>query len=315
MDEFEVIEKIFRPLAKKGPPAFNLENDTAIYSPPRGYDLVLTKDVVIEAVHFPADSKPEVAARRLLASNLSDLAATGAKPVGYLLGIMGSKKTDETWLKKFASALKAEQEKYKITLFGGDTTSGSKSLCLSLTAIGIVPKGKGLSRKGAKAGDVLFVSGTIGDAHLGLRGILGKGPRNDFLISRFENPEPRLDLGQGLIGLASATVDISDGLVADAGHIGEASRVGVEIDLTRVPISTQAKKTGASIKDLISAGDDLELAFSVAKGKVERITQLASNLGLPLTEIGRFVKGRGVRVLDQNRQKVDIKKPGYRHYT
>lgn len=315
MDEFALIDKIFRPLAKKGAPAFNLENDTAIYSPPRGFDLVFTKDVLIEAVHFPADSKPDVAARRLLAANLSDLAAAGAKPVGYLLGIMGSANAGENWLRKFAAALGQEQKKFSISLFGGDTTSGSRSLCLSLTAIGIVKAGSGLTRKGARPGDVLFVSGTIGDAYLGLQGILGKAAKNKFLVSRFERPETRVALGQGLIGLATATVDISDGLVADAGHIAEASRLGVEIDLNRVPISKEATRSGAAVKELICAGDDLELAFAVPQQKTGAVKKLSKRLGLPLTEIGRFVKGRGIQVLDQNRQIVDIKKPGYRHYT
>ncbi len=312
MDELHIIETIFKPLAGKGAPSFNLENDTAIYSPPPGFDLVMTKDAMISGVHFLADQNPRAVARRLLRSNLSDLAATGAKPVGYLLAIMGPQDLPAAWLEKFADGLKQDQTEFGISLFGGDTTSGSKSLALSLTALGLVPKGRGLKRAGAKPGDLIFVSGTIGDAWLGLKALKGEIPHDDFLISRYEHPSPRLNLGQGLAGLATASVDVSDGLVADLGHLARASGVAARVFLESVPFSEKASGYDPGV--LITAGDDYELVFTAPEGRREDILSLSNKVGIRVTEIGKISVGSGVVVFDKNNTTVEIEKTGYRHF-
>lgn len=318
MDERGIIDTLFKPLAAKGAPAFGLENDTAIYTPPPGYDLVITKDVMIEGVHFLDGEDGRGVARRLLRSNLSDLAAAGAKPVGYLLGLMGKETIEGKWLKAFAAALKKDQNKFGITLFGGDTTSGSKSLSLSLTALGTVKSGRASTRLGAKAGDLVFVSGTIGDATLGLECLKGNLPVNEHLIGRYQNPEPRLALGQNLVGLASAVIDISDGLVLDAENLCRASGVGARLDLGKVPLSAAAKTWAGGDQDkltrLVTAGDDFELLFTVAPESREKIESISKKAGLPITLIGEIAENRTVEVIGRNGAAIPIKTPGYRHF-
>lgn len=318
MDERGIIETIFKPLAAKGAPAFGLENDTAIYTPPPGYDLVITKDVMIEGVHFLPGEDGEVVARRLLRSNLSDLAAAGAKPVGYLLGLMGKETIGQKWLLAFAAALKEDQNKFGMTLFGGDTTSGSKSLCLSLTALGAVKSGRASTRLGAKPGDKVFVSGTIGDASLGLDCLKGVLPRDDYLIGRYQRPEPRLALGQALAGLASAVIDVSDGLVLDAENLCGASGVGARLDLAKVPLSPSAKTWAGESEEklirLVTAGDDFELLFTVAPASRGQVEALSKKAGLPITLIGEITEPQKLVVLDKNGQVVEIKNKGYRHF-
>lgn len=311
MDEIQIIDTIFKPLAKKGPPSFNLENDTAVYSPPEGYDLVITKDAMISGVHFLPGQNPATIAKRLLRSNLSDLAASGAKPVGYLLAIMGTDELDEAWLRGFAGGLKEDQEAFGIPLFGGDTTSGAKTLSLSLTALGLVEKGKALSRFGAKPGDLIFTSGTIGDACLGLKSLKGEIEKDDFLISRFETPSPRVALGQNLIGLASANVDISDGLVGDLEHLAKASKVGAEIYLEKIPVTTPGQ---GNLNEMITAGDDYELLFTAPESARAEVEALSKKLNLALTVIGKIITEPGVVVFDKNKAKVVFDKTGYRHF-
>lgn len=310
MDEFRIIETIFKPLSEPGAPSFNLENDTAIYSPPAGYDLVITKDAMISGVHFLKDQKPANIAKRLLRSNLSDLAATGAKPVGYLLAIIGGT-LDAAWLTDFAGGLKDDQEEFGISLFGGDTTSGAKTLSLSLTALGIVQKGKGIKRAGAAPGDLIFVSGTIGDAYLGLKSLKGEIEKDDFLISRFETPTPRFALGQKLIGLASTCIDISDGLVGDLEHLAKASRVGANIYLDRIPVTSPGQ---GNLLELVTAGDDYELLFTAPENSRTQVEALANKLNLALTVIGEISDGPEVVVFDKNKAKVVLDKTGYRHF-
>ncbi len=318
MDEFGIIETIFRPLAAKGAPAFNLENDTAVYTPPKGHDLVLTKDAMIEGVHYPGNLKPEDIAKRLLRANLSDLAAAGAKPVGYLLGIMAGATMDAAWLKGFAKGLREDQEKFGISLFGGDTTSGSKTTCLSLTALGIVPTGKALTRKGAKPGDLLCVSGSIGDAGLGLQSLQDKIPANPYLEARFKTPDPRVALGRSLIGVAGAAIDISDGLLADITHLLVSSGVAAEVYLYEIPLSREALevvgKPQDRILELLAGGDDYELAFTVPKAHRMALGKISRTLDLPISVIGEIKAGKGLTLFDKNNKKVAVKNTGYRHF-
>lgn len=319
MDEFRIIDTIFKPLAKDGAPSFGLENDTAIYTPPAGFDLVVTKDAMIEGVHFPEGTRGGVVATRLLRANLSDLAASGAKPVGYLLALMGERKLPETWLKDFASALKADQKKFGLDLFGGDTTSGAKSLCLSLTALGLVETGRGLTRIRAQPGDLVCVSGTIGDAHLGLKCLKGALPHDNDLVSRFEMPEPRIALGRELIGVATAAIDVSDGLLGDVNHICDASGVGAALKIDKVPLSETASKyvrnDTRKIVELATAGDDFELIFTIPEKARTKIPALAGKTGLPITVIGEITEKSGLTVLDAKDAALNLNSLGYTHFT
>lgn len=318
MDELAIIDKIFRPLAAPDAPAFGLKNDTAIYTPPENHDLVITTDVMIEGVHFLKTEEPGVIARRLLRSNLSDLAASAATPVGYLLGLMGTAKIKTTWWQAFGASLAFEQKEFGIALFGGDTTSGSKSLCLSITALGIVQRGGALTRLGASPGDLVCVSGTIGDAALGLLSLKGDMPHDDFLIARFQNPLPRLEVGRALLGLASATIDISDGLVMDLESLCAASKVGATLDLGAVPLSPPAQDYAdaepGNLIHLVTGGDDFELLFTVPPQRRADLPALAKKTGLPITVIGEINDTRRVDVRGKDGRPVAIKTKGYRHF-
>jgi thiamine-monophosphate kinase len=314
MDEFAIIEKYFRPLAKGAKGALNLENDTAFYTPPKGGTLVVTTDTMIEGVHFLSNESPKTVAGRLLRMNLSDLAAAGAKPVGYLLNLSGGK-VSAPWLKGFAAGLAAGQRRFGVSLFGGDTTSGAKGLCLSLSAFGTAGKTR-LSRKGARAGELICVSGVIGDGLLGLRA--AKRKRKTKSLKRYVLPEPRLKLGRALLGLASAAVDVSDGLLADVSNILAASRIGGTIALARVPISREgrafARGDTRRLLSLCTGGDDYELVFTVPKARGRRLSFLAKRLRLPITVIGETAPGRGLKVVDAGGRKVAPKRKGYRHF-
>src|SRR5215472_2578795 len=222
--EFERIARFFAPLAAPG--ALGLTDDVAVIDGPDGEEYVLTTDAIVEGVHFLKDDPPDLVARKLLRVNLSDLAGKGARPIGYLLTTALPKRCGEDWLAAFAAGLAADQATYGIGLLGGDSTATSGPVTLSVTAIGSVARGAGVLRGTARPGDLVFVSGTLGDAALGLRVLRGElsgldAADRDFLVDRYRLPQPRLELGRRLVGLAQAMTDISDGLVADLGHICE----------------------------------------------------------------------------------------------
>lgn len=318
MDERAIIHNVFRPLVGNDTPALNLENDTAIWHPPIGRDLVLTKDVMVEGVHFLPTEDAGIIARRLLRVNLSDLAAAGAKPEGYLLGFIGKNKIDEIWLKRFAAGLGEDQKEFGIFLFGGDTVSGSRSLTLSLSAIGSTPTGQANTRAGAQPGDIVFVSGTIGDAYLGLQCLQGNLPAGQGVIRAYQLPQPRLTLGRALRGIASAVIDISDGLLADMNGICSASKAGAAVNLDKVPLSEVARKYAgenlANLLRLVSAGDDYELLFTVAEKNIPAVHEIAAKLGLSLTRIGEITIGRKTSVFGPDGKEIDVSMHGYRHF-
>jgi thiamine-monophosphate kinase len=230
--EFEFIARHLRPLATaRG--ALALTDDAALLEPAPGRQLVLAKDAMVAGVHFFAADPPGQIAQKLLRVNLSDLAAMGAAPLGYLLALARPKEITDAWLAEFCAGLAADNAAFEVPLLGGDTVSTPGPLTLSLTAIGELPRGTALLRAGARAGDDVWVSGTLGDAALGLKVLQGALPAAEparaFLIERYRLPQPRLALGEALRGIASAAIDISDGLVADLGHILEVSGVGAEL--------------------------------------------------------------------------------------
>ena len=323
--EFELIEKYFAPLASGAAGALGLTDDAALLTPPAGRDLVLTADAMIEGVHFVPDQPPGLVARKLLRVNLSDLAAMGAVPLGYLVTAAWPETKDEAWIAGFAEGLAEDQAVFPVHLLGGDTTRTAGPLALSLTAVGTVPAGGGLRRSTARAGDLLFVSGTIGDSVLGLKILRGELEVPDdsdraALVARHRLPEPRLALGQALLdeGLATAAIDLSDGLVADIGHIAETSGLAARIEVSAIPLSAAA---GRAVADdpvlraaLFGGGEDYELAFAAAPGQAEAIGGLAERLGLPIKRIGALAAGEGVKLVDESGEEVPLVSAGWTHF-
>jgi thiamine-monophosphate kinase len=322
-DEFALIARHFAPLARDAPLAFGLTDDAAVIRPRVGQDMVVTTDTMVAGVHFLDDDPPGAIARKLLRVNLSDLAAKGARPVGYLLAATFTRAVTDDWLAAFAAGLAADQAEYGVALLGGDTTATDGPMVLTITACGEVPLGKMLPRGGAKAGDELFVSGTIGDAAVALAWRQGKLPRlpaaaADALRQRLLLPEPRLALGQGLLGVANACIDVSDGLVQDVGHLAECSGLACEIDVAATPLSPPvralAQADGAWLDAALTGGDDYELAFAAPPAAAGAIAALAAALGLAITRIGRFATGAGVRVRDSRGAEMTFARRGYRHF-
>jgi len=314
--EFDLIGRYFAPLA--GPGAFGLGDDAAVLTPPPGQQLVFTADAIIAGVHFLADDPAGDVAAKLLAVNLSDLAAMGAVGAGYLITTAWPRVLDEDWIADFAQGLGTAQAEHEIALLGGDTVATDGPMCLSLTAIGELPMGSAIRRNGAKAGDNIYVSGRIGDAGVGLRilcdGLMdGTTPDHQAAVERYRRPRPRLALGQALRGLASACIDISDGLVADLGHLAAQSRAAMTVDLAAIPLSPLAGLIGGAAAAIV-AGDDYELLFTAAPDDEWRLLAAGQETGTAVSRIGRVTAGRGVEVVDAAGVKVNLAQPGYRHF-
>jgi thiamine-monophosphate kinase len=318
--EFQLIAELFAPLAE-APGAFRLKDDAAVIAPPAGQELVITTDALVEGVHFLAEDPPLFVAKKALRVNLSDLAAKGAEAAGYLLALSLPSGVGMEWLTAFADGLRQDQREFNISLYGGDTTSTPGPLTIALTAFGFVPKGTMIRRAGAKPGDLVFVSGTIGDADAGLA--LLRQPQDtshavrDFLVHRYREPRPRLSLGHTLRGLATAALDVSDGLLADLGHIAETSGVRIEVDAHRLPLSAALQAvwgsdTQARIK-AATAGDDYEIAFTVAPSCVEEVMRAARD-SAAITEIGRVVSGGEAVLMDREGSEIAVPKSGYTHF-
>jgi len=293
--EFALIARHFAPLAGEG--ALGLEDDAALLDPPPGRTLVLAADAMVAGVHFLPDDPPDTIGRKLLRTNLSDLAATGAEPFGYLLTVALPKGTPEAWLAGFSAGLAEDQAVFGVRLLGGDTVSTPGPACLSLTILGLVPPGAALLRAGAKPGDSLWVSGTVGDGALGLRVGQGRLPSDadGHLLRRYRLPEPRLALGVALRGVARAAMDVSDGLLQDCGHLCRLANCGAEIEAARIPLSPAARAALAADPSLLAViaggGDDYELLFAAAPEAEAAVRAASAASGIPVTRIGRFTEG------------------------
>jgi thiamine-monophosphate kinase len=322
-DEFEWIARVLRPLARNTPEAFDLADDAAAISPRPGFDLVVSQDAIVEGVHFLADDSPDLVARKLLRVNLSDLAAKGAEAYGYLLTVAWPARFGWPEREAFAGGLAEDQARFGLKLFGGDTTATPGPLVASVTILGWVPAGRMVRRAGAAAGDVVLASGTIGDGGLGLRaakgGLVGVSYRQQaWLATRYRLPEPRLGLGNPLRTCAHAAADVSDGLVADAGHIAEASGVGLDLDLNRLPLSEAAQawlQTAdpvAGRMELATSGDDYEVVCTASPDRAGELVAAADALGVPMTEVGTITATPGVRVFAAGRE-IAVARRGYVH--
>lgn len=316
LSEFEIIAKILAPLATTKA-ALHLKDDVAVLGARAGKDLILKTDSIVEGVDFFPNDPADAIAKKALRVNLSDLAAKGAVPLGYLLTLVLRKTVRESWLRAFARGLAADQRAYKVALLGGDMSSTPGPVTITIAVIGHVPRGSAILRSGAKPGDLVFVSGTIGDSGGGLEALQTK-LRSPALISRFLMPQPRLALGVRLRGVASAALDVSDGLVADLGHIAETSKVRIVIDAARVPISAPLKKSWGASEDAVlraaTAGDDYEIAFTAPAAKRAKIAAAARAAGVRVTEIGEVVKGRGVVVRNSLGAPIRVSRAGYTHF-
>jgi thiamine-monophosphate kinase len=325
--EFALIARYFAPLAAGFPGAYGLRDDAAVIVPAAGCELVAKTDAILAGVHFLPDDPAALVARKALRVNLSDLAAKGAVPRAYLLDLMLPPDTDEDWVAGFAAGLAEDQAAYGVHLIGGDTDRTPGPLAIAITALGDVPVGRILRRGGARPGDQIWVSGSIGDGALGLRAIRGElagldAAETGFLAGRYRLPQPRTALGPGLIGLASAALDVSDGLVADLGHLAEVSGVCARIEAARVPLSPPARQAIAAAPALLAAaltgGDDYEIVLAAPPEAAPALAALSREAAVPLTAIGRLEApgpaGPGVEVIDAAGRPLALAAAGWNHF-
>ncbi|HOO82859.1 MAG TPA: thiamine-phosphate kinase [Alphaproteobacteria bacterium] len=298
MAEFDLIEKYFAPLSMDG-----LKNDTAVLDIPAGHQLVVSSDTSNRGDHFVEEMSAFDAGRKCLRSNVSDLVSSGADPLAYQLNLALPKDLDEDWLAGFADGLAADQALYNIALSGGDTTGmRAGGLSVSITAMGLVPTGRAVLRSGARAGDVVVITGILGDAYL----------------SRLHMPSPPVVLAPLVRKYAKAAVDISDGILADLGHICSVSGLGARLEFDKIPLSDKGRAAlrdgKASSEDLLTWGEDYELAMAVSPSDVEAFQKQAGALGVALSVVGVFEAVAGVKVFDQDGHEMSFSKTGWQHF-
>ncbi|NIA67043.1 thiamine-phosphate kinase [Pelagibius litoralis] len=323
--EFALIERYLAPLSVPSEGAFGLKNDAAVLDIAAGDRLVATVDSLVAGRHFLPDDPPDSVARKLLRVSLSDLAAMGAEPVSYLLAASWPLDIEEEWIAVFCQGLAADQATFGVTLVGGDTTATPGPMTLTVTAFGRVRGTRVLDRASLHPGDDLYVSGTVGDAFLGLRYLQGgidglTKTARERLAERYRCPEPRVALGQALLerGLATAALDVSDGLAADLGHLLTASGVGAVLRLQDIPLSGPAEEGLALLGEppevVLSGGDDYELLFAAAPERLAEIADLSRELSLPITRIGEVCVEAGLSLLDAEQNPVALKSTGWTHF-
>jgi thiamine-monophosphate kinase len=329
LSEHGLIARYFAPLAKDFPGAYGLRDDAAVIEPPPGADLVVTMDALVTGVHFLTDDDPADIAWKSLAVNVSDLAAKGATPLAYSLALALPSPPSSTFLAGFATGLAQAQAAFGIALSGGDTTRArGDALTIAVTAFGAVPHGRTVRRGGARAGEALYVSGTIGDAALGLK--LRRGDADalawpmaeearQWLVRRYLRPEPRTGLASALIAHASASMDVSDGLVVDCRRLCAASGLAATLDAAAVPLSPAASAAVGHAPDLLrtalTGGDDYEVLFSVRAGDEAAMERAAAAAGIAITRVGALITGApALTVRDRHGAPLDLGAGGYDHF-
>jgi thiamine-monophosphate kinase len=323
--EERLIARYLRPLATH-PGAFGLGDDAALLTPPAGCDLVLTTDGVVADVHFFPDDPPRYIAQKALRMNLSDLAAKGADPTGFLLSLALPTGIDEAWLADFAAGLGDDAERYGCPLLGGDTDRTPGPISVSIAAFGILPRGTMVRRATAKVDDRIVVTGTIGDAALGVKlrrdRALAKSWRLSeaqaaHLVQRYLLPQPRTALAEAARHNAAAAMDISDGLVGDLAKLCRASSVAAEIDVARIPFSAAAAAAIAAeptlLETALTGGDDYEIVLTLAPANLPAFRAAAKSTGVPVTEIGRVLAGDGTRFMREGKA-LAFARPAYSHF-
>jgi thiamine-monophosphate kinase len=324
--EDRLIGRFFRPIASH-PGAFGLVDDAAAIAAPKGADLVLTTDAIVGGVHFFPDDPADLIAEKALRVNLSDLAAKGAEPAGFLLSLALPRSIGDDWLRRFARGLRSDAAAYACPLLGGDTVRTPGPVTISITAFGTLPRGTMISRGGALTGDRVVVTGTIGDAALGLR--LRHDPQaarrwklspadERHLARRYLLPQPRNVLADALRHNARGGMDVSDGLAGDLAKLCAASGVAAEIAVMRVPLSRAARRALAAepalIETVLTGGDDYEVLATVAPLKLGTLQRAAVAAGVPLTDIGTITRGAGARFRDHGGRALRFSSPSFSHF-
>jgi thiamine-monophosphate kinase len=324
ISEFDIITRYFQQAGlcsdvSHSDIPLGIGDDCALLSIPAGHQMAVSMDVLVATVHFPLKANPVLLAQRALAVNLSDLAAMGASPLGFTLGLT-LPYIDESWLADFASGLRLSAQKYRCPLFGGNLARGPLQICIQVH--GFVPTGKALLRGGARVGDAVYVSGTTGRAGLALdwiKGMLSMATEEQVreLEAAYYLPEPRLNLGQALQGLVNAAQDVSDGLLADLNHIAAQSGVQIVVETGAVPVApllVKFKSPESALQLALTAGDDYELVFTAPLDKHEAILAAAKNVNVPVTRIGSVQQGSGVMLVDAGGKSVQVAQKGYDHF-
>ena len=323
LTEFQVISEYFQSASTKDDVLLGIGDDAAIIKPPPGHKLVVSTDTLLESVHFPANAPAGLVAQKALRANLSDMAAMAATPRWFSLALT-LPKTDSDWLKSFSQGLLQDAEQYGCSLIGGDTTKGPLNIGIQIMGT-LEEDARALTRSGARPDDVLMVSGTLGDAAGALYYLDSlNNPNNPdihqdtrHLHNRYWLPEPRVTFAKKAAPLIHAACDISDGLVADVGHICTASDLGVRIQSEKLPISLALQNIHgtAAISKALTGGDDYELCMAVPPENIDEIQQIAQELEMPITQVGVFTKGEtGVHCLDENGTAVEYTSAGYEHF-
>jgi thiamine-monophosphate kinase len=322
--EDRLIARFFGPIATD-PGALGLSDDAAFITSPSGSDLVLKTDAIIGGVHFFPEDAAQAVASKALRVNLSDLAAKGARPLGFLLSLAIPNDIGEDWLGGFAEGLRGDAALFGCPLFGGDTDRTPGPVTVSIAMFGSVPEGTMVRRAGAKAGDRVFVTGTIGDAALGvmLRGLKANNwklndSQRQHLMSRYLLPQPRNALAEAIRTHASAAMDISDGLVGDFGKLCRASGMAATIDVRDVPLSEAARAVVAAdsttIEAVLTGGDDYEIICTVPKTKTDSFRAAAKGAGVTVAEIGEIKSGEGVGILDAAGKPLAFRRASFSHF-
>ena len=325
LDEFDRIKKYFRPLASNERGALKLLDDAAVLPVEDTSKIVISADALVEGIHYFGEEEADLIAQKSLRTNLSDMAAMGAAPWVYTLSLSIGPIVRgglDQWLGSFVKGLKKDQNKYDIGLVGGDTVIGSGPTVISITILGKANSGTIITRNGASVDDDIYVSGTIGDSAIGLKII--KEPINElawsdqlYLKDRYYLPRPRVKLGMGLVGVASAAMDVSDGLIQDLEHLCSASNLGASINWPRLPLSKPVEhllsKKIIPISVIANGGDDYELLFTAPKRLRARVAAIAKASGVVVTRIGHTNKGSGVRLLDETNSSINLIGTGFKH--
>ncbi|MGH1419994.1 MAG: thiamine-phosphate kinase [Hyphomicrobiaceae bacterium] len=329
LGEANLIQTYFAPLTAGAPGAYGLTDDCASLTPPDGQDLILSTDAVIEGIHFLADEDPASIGAKAIAVNVSDVVSKGARPLVYLMNLSFPSQPSQSWLQAFAAGLRSAQFQYGCHLTGGDTDKTTGPLSVSITMVATVAKGQMVRRNGAKPGDIVFVTGPIGDATLGLRLARGEnskmssglGPTQiSALVARYRRPQPVLNVADILPGHVSAAMDVSDGLLKDFGHLCAASKCGGRLDLAQMPVSDAARtvmSTGnISYVDLATGGEDYVVLGCVAPEKHDALKSVAAKAGVEITMIGQIRPiEEGVQFIDALGQNVSVTQSGWDHFS
>lgn len=316
MDEFGLIDRYFkRQGVRRDDVSLGIGDDAAVIRPAAGRELVVTTDVLVGGVHFPEDTPPEAVGHKALAVNLSDIAAMGAEPAWATMGLT-LENADEAWLDSFCAGFFSLAGAFGVQLVGGDVTRGPLSIAVQV--MGMSGEAGCLTRAGAREDDLIYVSGTLGDAALGLQAmgdmLVVPGPDRDYFIHRLQRPAPRVALGRAIAAYATAAIDVSDGLAADLGHVCAASGVGAVVDVAALPISGAYRRClpRAGWEPAVSFGDDYELCFTVAPGDAHRVEEIGAASEPGITRIGRIAGGT-IQWM-QGDQPYSVNGPGYQHF-